>query len=129
MIYIGDWSSDVCSSDLVLLSGGVGATPVMSVLHALAAEKSHRQVWWIYGARDRANHPFAEESRSLLTRLSLGRSYVVYSKPDVTDQAGIDFDASGHIDTALLEKIGVSRNSDFYLCGPSSFLDNMRNGL
>jgi len=114
---------------VVLLSAGVGATPVMSMLHALAAEKSQRQVWWIYGARDRANHPFAEESRSLLTRLSLGRSYVVYSKPDVTDQAGIDFDASGHIDTALLEKIGVSRNSDFYLCGPSSFLDNMRNGL
>jgi MOSC domain-containing protein YiiM len=50
-----------CGSD----SAGVGATPVMSMLHALAAESSQRQVCWIYGARDRANHPFAEESRSL----------------------------------------------------------------
>ena len=125
----GSFTLQPDKNPVVLLSAGVGATPVMSMLHALAAEKSQRQVWWIYGARDRANHPFAEESRSLLTRLSLGRRYVVYSKPDVTDQAGIDFDASGHIDTALLEKIGVSRNSDFYLCGPSSFLDNMRNGL
>jgi ferredoxin-NADP reductase len=51
---------------VVLLSAGVGATPVMSMLHALAAEKSQREIWWIYGARNRVEHPFAEESRSLL---------------------------------------------------------------
>jgi ferredoxin-NADP reductase/MOSC domain-containing protein YiiM len=114
---------------VVLLSAGVGATPVMSMLHALAAETSHRQVWWIYGARNRANHPFAEESRSLLKRLARGRSYIVYSRPASTDQGGADFDASGHADVALLEKLDVPRNSDFYLCGPSSFLQNMREGL
>ncbi len=114
---------------VVLLSAGVGATPVMSMLHALATERSQRQVWWIYGARDRANHPFAGESRFLLKQLSRGRSYIVYSSPAATDQAGADFDVSGHIDTALLERIGVSRNSDFYLCGPSSFLQTMRDGL
>jgi ferredoxin-NADP reductase/MOSC domain-containing protein YiiM len=114
---------------VVLLSAGVGATPVMSMLHALAAERSQRQVWWIYGARDRANHPFAEESRSLLGQLSRERSYIVYSRPAAADQLERDFDASGHIDTALLERIGVSRNSDFYLCGPASFLQNMRDGL
>ena len=114
---------------VVLLSAGVGATPVMSMLHALATERSQRQVWWIYGARDRANHPFAGESRFLLKQLSRGRSYIVYSSPAATDQAGADFDVSGHIDTALLERIGVSRNSDFYLCGPSSFLQSMRDGL
>jgi len=114
---------------VVLLSAGVGATPVMSMLHALTAERSQRQVWWIYAVRDRASHPFAEESRSLLKLLSHGRSYIVYSRPASTDQPEMDFDASGHIDTALLERIGVSRNSDFYLCGPSSFLQNMRDGL
>ena len=116
-------------SPVVLLSAGVGATPVMSMLHALAAEKSKREIWWIYGARNRSDHPFAEESRSLLKQLSRGRGYVVYSKPSATDQVGTDFDASGHIDTALLEKIGVSQQSDFYLCGPTSFLQNMRDGL
>ena len=114
---------------VVLLSAGVGATPVMSMLHSLAAEKSQREIWWIYGARNRANHPFAEESRSLLKQLSRGRGYIVYSRPSASDQAGTDFDAPGHIDTALLEKIGVSQGSDFYLCGPTSFLRDMEDGL
>src|SRR5580700_6985506 len=114
---------------VVLLSAGVGATPVMSMLHTLAAEKSQREIWWIYGARNRVEHPFAEESRSLLKQLSLARGYIVYSRPAAIDQVGADFDAPGHIDTALLEKIGVSQGSDFYLCGPSSFLQNMRDGL
>jgi ferredoxin-NADP reductase len=117
------------NNPVVLLSAGVGATPVMSMLHALAAERSQRQVWWIYAARNRANHPFAKESDALLKQLPRGRSYVLYSKPDTTDQVGVDFDASGHVDRALLEKIGVPENSDFYLCGPASFLQSMRDGL
>ncbi|MGD0471119.1 MAG: MOSC domain-containing protein [Terriglobales bacterium] len=116
-------------SPVVLLSAGVGATPVMSMLHSLAAERSQQEIWWIYGARNRVDHPFAEESRSLLKQLSRGREYIVYSRPTATDQVGADFDAPGHIDVALLERIGVSRNSDFYLCGPPSFLQNMRDGL
>jgi ferredoxin-NADP reductase len=116
-------------SPVVLLSAGVGATPVMSMLHALAAERSQRELWWIYGTRNRGDHPFAEESRSLLKQLSSGRGYIMYSRPAAIEQVGADFDAPGHIDTALLERIGVSRDSDFYLCGPSSFLQNMRDGL
>jgi ferredoxin-NADP reductase/MOSC domain-containing protein YiiM len=114
---------------VVLVSAGVGATPVMSMLHSLAAERSQREIWWIYGARNRVDHPFADESRSLLKQLSRGREYTVYSRPAETDQVGAGFDAPGHIDTALLEKIGVSRGSDFYLCGPPSFLQSMRDGL
>ena len=116
-------------SPVVLLSAGVGATPVMSMLHTLAAERSQREIWWIYGARNSVEHPFAEESRSLLKQLSHGRGYIVYSRPAAIDRVGADFDAPGHIDTALLERIGVSPGSDFYLCGPSSFLQNMRDGL
>jgi ferredoxin-NADP reductase/MOSC domain-containing protein YiiM len=125
----GSFTLRPSQSPVVLLSAGVGATPVMSMLHSLAAEKSQREIWWIYGARNRVDHPFAEESRSLLKQLPRGRGYIVYSRPAAIDQAGADFDAPGHIDAALLETIGVSRNSDFYLCGPNSFLQNMRDGL
>jgi ferredoxin-NADP reductase/MOSC domain-containing protein YiiM len=125
----GNFTLHPSKSPVVLLSAGVGATPVMSMLHTLAAERSQREIWWIYGARNRVDHPFAEESRSLLKQLSRGRGYIVYSRPAAIDQVGTDFDAPGHIDAALLERIGVSRNSDFYLCGPSSFLQNMRDGL
>jgi len=114
---------------VVLLSAGVGATPVMSMLHSLAAERSQREIWWIYGARNGVDHPFADESRSLLKQLSRGRGYIMYSRPAANDQVGADFDAPGHIDTALLERIGVPHASDFYLCGPTSFLQNMRDGL
>jgi ferredoxin-NADP reductase len=125
----GSFTLRPSQNPVVLLSAGVGATPVMSMLHALAAEKSQREIWWIYGARNRVDHPFAEESRSLLKQLTRGRGYIVYSKPAAIDRVGADFDAPGHIDTALLERIGVPRNSDFYLCGPTSFLQDMRNGL
>src|SRR6202040_2915938 len=89
---------------VVLLSAGVGATPVMSMLHSLAAEKSQRETWWIYGARNRVDHPFADESRSLLKQLSRGRGYIVYSRPAANDQVGADFDAPGRVDTPLLER-------------------------
>src|SRR6202035_2208070 len=125
----GSFTLSPSQSPVVLLSVGVGATPVMSMLHSLAAERSQRDIWWIYGARNRVEHPFAEESRSLLKQLSRGRGYIVYSRPAAIDQVGADFDATGHIDRPLLERIGVSQGSDFYLCGPSSFLQNMRDGL
>jgi ferredoxin-NADP reductase/MOSC domain-containing protein YiiM len=117
------------ANPVVLLSAGVGATPLMSMLHALAADSSQREVWWIYGARNRAEHSFREESRSLLQQLSRRRAYIVYSRPAATDRVGTDFDAPGHIDIALLERIGVPQASDFYLCGPPSFLENIRDGL
>ncbi len=117
------------NNPVVLLSAGIGVTPVMSMLHALAAERSDREVWWIYGARNRANHPFAQESFSLISQLLRGRRYILYSKPDRGDRLGADFDAAGHVDVGLLDKLGVPYAADFYLCGPSSFLQNLRDAL
>jgi ferredoxin-NADP reductase len=105
----GSFTLRPSQSPAVLLSAGVGATPVMSMLHALAAEKSQRAIWWIYGARNRAEHPFAEESRSLLKQLPRGRGYIVYSKPALIDKVGEDFDACGHIDTACWKQLACPR--------------------
>jgi ferredoxin-NADP reductase/MOSC domain-containing protein YiiM/ferredoxin len=110
---------------VVLLSAGIGATPVLAMLHSLSVAASSRQVWWIYGARSRAEHPFAKESRGLLQALVNGRSHVVYSKPDSEDKLGVDYDSAGHVDTPLLDRLGVTRDADFYLCGPPSFLHEL----
>jgi ferredoxin-NADP reductase/MOSC domain-containing protein YiiM len=114
---------------IVLISAGVGATPVLAMLHALAAETSPRQIWWLYGARNREDHPFAEEARGLIKVLPAAKSYVGYSRPGAEDRAGIDFDAAGRIGTEVLEKIGVPRDADFYLCGPRAFMDELTAGL
>jgi ferredoxin-NADP reductase/MOSC domain-containing protein YiiM/ferredoxin len=114
---------------VVLLSAGVGVTPVMAMLHALAAQASRRPVWWIHGARDRRDHLFAREARELLAKLPCARSYVQYSRPDVTDRLGVDYDAGGRLSLAALEQVGVPRDADFYLCGPRAFLEDFRAGL
>ena len=116
-------------SPVVLLSAGIGATPVLAMLQSLASAASRREVWWIYGARNRAEHPFAKESRGLLQSLVNSRSHIVYSKPDSGDQPGVDYDSVGHVDTPLLERLGVTRDADFYLCGPPSFLMQLNQGL
>jgi ferredoxin-NADP reductase/MOSC domain-containing protein YiiM len=114
---------------IVLLSGGVGATPVLAMLHALAAEKSSRPVWWLHGARNRDDHPFREESRGLLQVLKYGHSYIQYSRPGPADQRGVDFDEAGHLTVSAFDKIGVPREGQFYLCGPPAFLRELAVGL
>jgi ferredoxin-NADP reductase/ferredoxin len=114
---------------VVLLSAGIGATPVLAMLHSLSAAASRREVWWIYGARSRSEHPFAKESRGLLQTLVNSRSHIVYSKPDSKAELGVEYDSMGHVDTPLLDRLGVTRDADFYLCGPPSFLRDLTAGL
>jgi ferredoxin-NADP reductase/MOSC domain-containing protein YiiM len=114
---------------VVLLSAGVGVTPVMAMLHALAAQSSPRLVWWIHGARSRLDHPFAREAHDLLAKLPHARSHVQYSQPDATDRIGVDYDAAGRLTVSVLQKLGVPRECDFYLCGPSPFLEDFTEGL
>src|SRR5690349_18943878 len=114
---------------VVLLSAGIGATPVLAMLHSLSSAASRREVWWIYGARNRAEHPFAKESRELLQTLVNGRSHIVYSRPETDEKLGVDYDSVGHIATPLLDRLQAPRDADFYLCGPPSFLKQLTEGL
>jgi len=114
---------------VVLVGAGVGATPVLAMLHALAAESSAREVWWLYGARNRDDHPFFQEVRGLVQGLQHGRSHIRYSRPRPQDHLGSDFDAPGHLDVAVIEQLGVPRDAHFYLCGPPTFLRDLTVGL
>ncbi|GAB7527263.1 MOSC domain-containing protein [Paraburkholderia sp. 2C] len=114
---------------VVLLSAGIGATPVLAMLHALSAAGSTRHVWWLHGARDGRHHAFADEARRLARALAHGNSYVCYSKPDPSDQPGQHFDAVGRLSRAVFDQAGVERNADFYLCGPARFMAEMKDTL
>jgi MOSC domain-containing protein YiiM/ferredoxin-NADP reductase len=114
---------------VVLLSVGIGATPVLAMLHALADVRSTRQVLWLHGARDQRHHPFAAEVRRLMLALPHGRSYVCYSRPGSRDKMGEHFDATGHLSRSVFDEVGVPREADVYLCGPTRFMAEMKEAL
>jgi ferredoxin-NADP reductase/MOSC domain-containing protein YiiM len=114
---------------VALLSAGIGATPVLAMLHSLAASGATRQVWWLHGARSRKSHPFADDVRRLITSLAHGRSLICYSRPVADDRLGQDYDAAGHLDASTLDALGVPREADYYLCGPTAFMRDMSSGL
>jgi ferredoxin-NADP reductase/MOSC domain-containing protein YiiM len=114
---------------VVLLSAGIGATPMLAMLHALTAEASTREIWWLYGARSGREHPFAEETRGLLKTLPRSHSHIRYSAPDSADQLGADFDAPGRLNMQALHELNLPRDGDFYVCGPSTFMNDLTAGL
>jgi ferredoxin-NADP reductase/MOSC domain-containing protein YiiM len=114
---------------VVLLSAGIGVTPVLAMLHALVAEASTRDIWWLYGTRNGREHPFAEEARGLLKALPHCRSHICYSSPDPDDRPNVDFNASGRLNMQVLEHLNLPVNGDFYICGPSTFMSDLTAGL
>ncbi len=123
----GSFTLAAGAAPVVLISAGVGVTPMLAMLHAAAATR--RQVWWLHSARDRAHHSFAREADDLLAALPASRRCVVYSRPAPGDLPGRDFDRPGHLSPGLLQDIGVPRDAEFYLCGPPRFLEDFQAGL
>jgi ferredoxin-NADP reductase len=101
---------------VVLVSVGIGATPVLAMLARLAETGSTREVLWLHGARNGSEHPFREEVRELIARLPNARSHVRYSRPEERDVAGRDYDAPGRLTPDL-----VLAAADVYVCGPAEF--------
>jgi ferredoxin-NADP reductase/MOSC domain-containing protein YiiM/ferredoxin len=114
----------------VLLSGGIGITPVLAMLHALTTETpAPRAVWWLHGARNGRRHAFTDETSKLLATLPTGRSFTAYSQPGADDRLGEQYDGAGRIDLPLLQRLGVPKEADFYLCGPAGFVEALTGAL
>ncbi|HEY6762775.1 MAG TPA: MOSC and FAD-binding oxidoreductase domain-containing protein [Baekduia sp.] len=110
---------------VVLLSAGVGATPVLAMLNQLAEERSRRAVWWVHGARNRAEHAFAGEVDRLLGELPDACRLVAYSRAAREPAPGEQhkaYDLLGHLDLPALDRAGVPVDADYYLCGPDGFM-------
>ncbi len=104
---------------VVLVSAGIGATPVLAMLQALAAAGSSREVWWVHGARNGREHPFRAEVRQLLAQLPNGFAHVRYSQPDARD---VDYDAPGRITPDVLRELPLPADADYRICGPTEFV-------
>jgi ferredoxin-NADP reductase/MOSC domain-containing protein YiiM len=122
-----------CLSDgdnpVVLLSAGVGVTPVLAMLHALARGRSPRQVWWLHAARDSTEHPFAQESQTLIDALANARSTIYYSRPSDADRRGVDYTEAGRLSTDRIFGLDLPTDADAYLCGPVGFMNSVTTAL
>jgi ferredoxin-NADP reductase/ferredoxin len=125
----GNFVLQAAERPVVLLSAGIGVTPVLAMLHALAAARSTRQVIWLHSARDGQHHPFAGEVRSLMHTLTNGRSYVCYTRPEPIDKKGDHFNATGRFSRSVFAELGLQREAEAYLCGPARFMADMREAL
>jgi ferredoxin-NADP reductase/MOSC domain-containing protein YiiM/ferredoxin len=125
----GTFILDGSEAPLLLISAGIGATPVMAMLHELAAVHAVREIWWLHGARSSRDHSFAAEARSLLASLPNVRSHVCYSQPDSNDREHRDFDQPGRLTPSVLAELEPPRDAEAYLCGPASFMEEISAGL
>jgi ferredoxin-NADP reductase/MOSC domain-containing protein YiiM/ferredoxin len=108
---------------VVLLSAGVGATPVLAMLHALVGEHTKRPVWWLHGARNHDEQAFGDEVDELLAELPGSHRVIAYSQP--TNGDAPDHDVKGRLDLTVIEGAGVPKDADYYLCGPDGFMHAM----
>jgi len=125
----GTFMLDRTHAPVLLISAGIGATPVLAMLHALAEEHSDREIWWLHGARSSREHSFAAEARTLLASLPNVRTRLYYSRPGPNDLEGRDFDSAGRLSASLLAELEPPHDAEAYLCGPAPFMEEISAGL
>ncbi|HEX5407032.1 MAG TPA: MOSC and FAD-binding oxidoreductase domain-containing protein [Pseudonocardiaceae bacterium] len=118
--------SDV-TTPVLLLSAGIGVTPVLAMLHTLAAAGSKRDIWWLHTTRSAAEHAFATEVHDLLAGLANSHEHVFYTAasqgelpPAVTN---------GRLNREALAALGLPTDATAYVCGPAGFMTAVREAL
>ena len=126
----GEFTLQPGDGPVVLLSAGVGATPVLAMLHALAAEACAARNLVAAWSPQRPRSSFRPRKfESLLKAMARGHSHIRYSSPGPEDRPGVDFDATGHLNVGVLRELEIPRDADFFLCGPSAFMSELTAGL
>ncbi len=124
----GEFVLPATDEPLVLVGAGVGVTPLISMLHDLAARNDGRQILFVHGVRDGRHHPFADEVRAVATDLK-ATIHVAYSHPDPSDCYGRDYDSHGRVSADLLRGLGAPEGAHYFLCGPAGFMAGLTEGL
>ena len=125
----GTFILDQTKAPVLLISAGIGATPVLAMLHALTTEHAEREIWWLHGARSSRDHCFAAEARALLASLPNVHTHVYYSRPGPNDLVGRDFDTASRLTASVLAELGPPLDAEAYLCGPTPFMEEISAGL
>jgi ferredoxin-NADP reductase/MOSC domain-containing protein YiiM/ferredoxin len=124
----GNFVLDDGTEPVLLVSAGIGVTPVLSILHQLGAARSQREIWWLYGARGPREHPFAAEAHTLLASLPHAREYVFYSAATDAERSRASA-VAGRLTKEALAGLTIPAGASAYVCGPASFMTDMGDAL
>jgi hypothetical protein len=126
----GHFCLDVAKTNpVVLIAGGVGITPMLSMAGAIAASGSKREAWFFFGVRNRREHIHKAELEKLAVENENIHLHVSYSKPGEKDVKGRDFHHEGRVSIELLKELLPSNNFEYYLCGSGAFMKSLTDGL
>ncbi|KKB72235.1 MULTISPECIES: NO-inducible flavohemoprotein [Bacillus] len=125
----GDFVISSTDLPLVLISGGVGITPLLSMLNTTAEQQPNRQVTFIHSAKNSEFHAFKKHVADLAEKNENIRSFVCYEAPSSEDRYLQNFDKEGFIDLEWLQSILPGRDADFYFCGPIPFMKAVNGAL
>jgi ferredoxin-NADP reductase/phenylpropionate dioxygenase-like ring-hydroxylating dioxygenase large terminal subunit len=118
---------------VVLVSGGVGITPMMVIAEHIVEEGcrtgTFRPIYFIHGTQNSRVHAFRQSVQEFAARHPAMRVHICYSRPDLTDKIGVTHDAEGHITLDTLKQLLGFADYDFYLCGPAGFMNSLYSGL
>lgn len=126
----GDFYLDMeCKLPLVLISGGVGLTPLMSMLNTVTSQGTERDVFWIHAAVNSKYHAFKKHVNDLAESNKHVKPFVIYEKPTDQDRESKLYDEEGYITLDFLQKVLPSKQADFYFCGPEPFMKAVNRAL
>lgn len=114
---------------VVLIGGGIGVTPVLSMLNYVAAAPGKRETWFFYGVRNSREHIMKDYLRELAAQHQNIRVVICYSDPLPEDRVGIDYDYAERVSVELLKRVLKVSNFDFYICGPPPMMESLTRDL
>lgn len=112
-------------SSIVLIGGGIGITPMLSMLETSLSRTPEREVWLFYGVRNGAEHIMKSRLCDLAQRHPNFHLHVCYSRPDAEDVAGVDYQHASHVNIGLLRQTLNLRPYHFYICGPRQMMESL----
>lgn len=125
----GDFVLEEKETPVVLISGGVGLTPLVSMLQTIVEKQPEREVTFIHGAQNSKVHALKETVEELANKYSTVKNYVAYSEPTEQDRADKKYDKEGFITLDWLQSILKDKQADFYFCGPTPFMQAIYRAL
>ncbi|GAE25589.1 flavohemoprotein [Halalkalibacter wakoensis JCM 9140] len=117
------------SRPVVLISGGVGQTPMLTMLKAVANHQPNRKVTYIHAAINSKYHAFNEEVTNLANQSENISYFLAYESPTEQDKETKNYQKEGYVDLAWLQSILENNDAEFYFCGPVPFMKAINKAL